>query len=378
MRNWKRVLVIANAQFGNHRNLLKGIAEFSQEIADWEVEISSVEDLNSEYDPGIVGYIAPQAAIQTPWFHQLMQNKTPLVFYGNRINQPPFNKASQFFPDEKQIGKLAATHLINKGFHEVAYISHDTWPCSEERGHGFADIFHDKSRDIKTFYFPKNNEKKAFLKWLSQPGGSKAVFCVTDIVSSQVLLLARQHGFQCPKDYSLLGVDNNELLCTLSYPSLSSIATNWFGMGYDVAQQLNKEMNGPSKSVNKTCPPDQVITRTSTDLMGVDDELVLKAFQYIQRNFKNAISTESVVTLMHVSRPTLDNRFKKVFGKSVSEQINDLRIEFASHLLRSSSMNIQTITNECGILNNDRLYRLFHKRYGLTPGEYRKQHLKED
>jgi len=63
--------------------------------------------------------------------------------------------------------------------------------------------------------------------------------------------------------------------------------------------------------------------------------------------------------------------FRKHLGKSPSEYINELRIEYASKLLLVSNYDIMEISMECGIENLSYFYRLFKKKFGISPSKYR-------
>lgn len=62
---------------------------------------------------------------------------------------------------------------------------------------------------------------------------------------------------------------------------------------------------------------------------------------------------------------------KTVTGQTPSEYINQIRIEYAAHLLRSDERSIDDVVDVCGFDNNSYFYRLFRRQYGTTPRQYR-------
>lgn len=68
---------------------------------------------------------------------------------------------------------------------------------------------------------------------------------------------------------------------------------------------------------------------------------------------------------------------KAVTGLTPSEYINQIRIEFAAHLLRSGEQTIDDIIADCGFDNSSYFYRLFRRQYGSTPRKYRLTHLRD-
>jgi len=123
--------------------------------------------------------------------------------------------------------------------------------------------------------------------------------------------------------------------------------------------------------LNKPWKPKEVVERASTDFLGVTDKIVINALQYIHRNFKSQLTTADVLSALKVSRPTLDNHFKAVLKRTVAEEITRIRLKQAKRLLASTDMTIDAVALECGFINPDRLYRIFHRHVGFTPGEYR-------
>jgi LacI family transcriptional regulator len=189
--------------------------------------------------------------------------------------------------------------------------------------------------------------------------------------------MIRKAGIECPLDLAILGVDNDELLCNMSSSPMSSIDTNWQGMGYAVAEQLDALISGRStRVVHKSWRPKGVVERNSTDFLGIDDDIVVKALLYIQRHIKTQITVSNVMSAVGVCRPTLDDHFKKTLNRTTAQEINRLRLEKARQLLTNTTMTIEAIALDCGFLNPDRLYRIFQRQLNTTPGKYRTMHTK--
>jgi len=64
-----------------------------------------------------------------------------------------------------------------------------------------------------------------------------------------------------------------------------------------------------------------------------------------------------------------------VTGLTPSEYIDQVRIEFAAHLLRSDERSIDEVVEACGFDNNSYFYRLFKRQYGTTPRQFRLRNL---
>jgi len=68
---------------------------------------------------------------------------------------------------------------------------------------------------------------------------------------------------------------------------------------------------------------------------------------------------------------------KSVTGLTPSEYINQIRIEYAAHMLRSDERSIDDVVEACGFDNNSYFYRLFRRQYGTTPRQYRLNNLRD-
>lgn len=68
---------------------------------------------------------------------------------------------------------------------------------------------------------------------------------------------------------------------------------------------------------------------------------------------------------------------KAVTGLTPSEYVNQIRIEFSAHLLRSDERPIDEIVEACGFDSTSYFYRLFRRQYGITPRQYRLRNLRD-
>lgn len=68
---------------------------------------------------------------------------------------------------------------------------------------------------------------------------------------------------------------------------------------------------------------------------------------------------------------------KSVTGLTPSEYVNQIRIEYAAHLLRSDEVSIDEVIASCGFDNNSYFYRLFKRQYGVTPRQYRLRNMRD-
>src|SRR5438093_7737802 len=117
-----------------------------------------------------------------------------------------------------------------------------------------------------------------WLKDLPKPVGLMAC---NDIRGQQVLNACRASGVAVPDDVRVIGVDNDEVLCELADPPLSSVAPNTERIGYEAASLLDQMMRGrkpPSQPV--FIAPVGIVTRRSTEVLAIEDRHIAAAARF--------------------------------------------------------------------------------------------------
>jgi len=97
------------------------------------------------------------------------------------------------------------------------------------------------------------------------------------------------------------------------------------------------------------------------------------AVSFIDGHLADELSVRDIAAACFVSGDHLTRLFKKKFGKSVSEYIQEKRIRLAGELLRRQDMTISMVANTVGFGNYSYFTEQFKKYFGVTPREYQKQ-----
>lgn len=85
------------------------------------------------------------------------------------------------------------------------------------------------------------------------------------------------------------------------------------------------------------------------------------------------LSLKKLSTMLSLNPSYLSALFKKETGLTLTEFVTKKRIEHAADLLSSTGLQIQTVAQQCGILDVNYFTKAFKKLYGVTPSEYRKK-----
>src|SRR5213075_727240 len=125
----------------------------------------------------------------------------------------------------------------------------------------------------------------------------------TDLMGQQLLEACQRLRIQVPEEVAVVGADNDEPICRIASPPLSSVIINDHQRGYEAAALLDRMMRGEA-------PPDEpvyvepvgVATRASTDIMAIEDVAVVKALRFLRDNACGPITVDHVVREVPLSR----------------------------------------------------------------------------
>jgi len=170
-------------------------------------------------------------------------------------------------------------------------------------------------------------------------------------------------------------VDNDELLCNSSRPTLSSIQPDHEGLGRFGAEMLDCLMAGRKipKRIPTSVRSTGVIERDSTRIVPPAGYIVREALAFIKSNATKGIGVDDVVRHLGVSRRLLYLRFRQMHGKSIHETILDTRLALARQKLAKTTLSLAQIATECGFGSANRLSHLFYERFKTYPMAFRGQ-----
>lgn len=285
--------------------------------------------------------------------------------------------------DNDAIGVAAAKHFLELGlFASFAYV-HDArvsnW--STERLAGFTRALASKRRQSLVFSDPTvkgdtidllpRESLARFLNGLPRPA---AVFAANDTIAEQVNGICELNGIRVPSQISVLGVDNDELLCTHARPKLSSIEPDFNAAGYSAAEMLDGMMRGRFKR-SRTLRTGvlRVITRGSTAPLTPATRIVSDAVSFIRSRVFDGISSRDVIAHLKISRSLANLRFREIQGESIGDTIIRLRLDEAERLLKETDWPLKRIAAECGYSNPDVFRNLFRSRRGKSMSAFRAQ-----
>ncbi|MBN1125405.1 MAG: DNA-binding transcriptional regulator [Sedimentisphaerales bacterium] len=377
-----KVILLVETSTSYGRSLLRGIARYANLHGPWMIyrEPPFYMDFRGwkKIKQRLLEWGANGLIIREPQRHKEMINmKVPLIVSPNQIPGQ-----SAIVTDYEEIGKMAAEHFLERGFKNFAYCGYDEMIWSRNRLKGFQKTLAQKGLEVHVYNRPKaanlrlwENEQSRLAQWLKDLPKPIGLMACNDDRAQNIVETANVTELRVPEEIAVIGVDNDELTCSLTNPTISSVVLNPEKAGYKAASLLDQMMKGkkigPQTIHDK---PTHIITRQSTDIMSIDDPEVEKAVQFVKKDFKKKIQVTDVADAVFLSRRNLARRFSKVLGCSVQEKITQVRISEISRLLVDSDLSISQISEEMGFTGPEHFARYFKREKGLTPLAYRRQH----
>jgi LacI family transcriptional regulator len=195
-----------------------------------------------------------------------------------------------------------------------------------------------------------------------------------DSRARHILTACLVNGWRVPDDIAVIGVDNDEMMCDLAIPSLSSIALGTEQMGYAAAELLERCLvEGEIAEREIVVPPMDLIPRRSTETFGVADPIIARASKYIRDHASEPVSVDEIARYARVSRSTLDARFKKTLKRSVHDELKRMRLQIARRLLLTTKLSIAEVAQRSGFSSDAYMNHVFRHEFGTTPGVFRQR-----
>ena len=216
--------------------------------------------------------------------------------------------------------------------------------------------------------------QKALCAWLVSLPKPVGLMAANDNRARQVLEGGRVCGLQVPEEVAVIGVDNDEVLCRLSSPLLTSIEQGAERIGYEAAALLDRIMSGKTSAKRRyVIDSEGVVTHLSTDVIPVEDPQVAKAMSFIWEHACDGIKVPDVVAAVAASRSGLEARFKTALGRTLHTAIRDVQLERVKTLVTETNLAAKEIAASTGFKSVQHMSSLFRRAVGLPPAEFRRR-----
>jgi LacI family transcriptional regulator len=297
-------------------------------------------------------------------------------------------KIPGFDTDDVSVVRLAVDHLRDRGYTRFGFCGFGGANYSERRlsemkryvqslGHSVAAYESPGPAHATTFGAEQSGmlDEKGLARWLTSLDKPVGVLACNDIRAQQMLNACHDFQIHVPDEVAVVGVDNDDVICPLCSPPLTSVEPNTRRIGYEAASMLERMMRGESVSTGITWIPAQgIVVRSSTDAIPVDDAEFVKAYRFIRENACRGVSVQNVADSVPMSRRALERRMRTYLNRSPAEVITGIRLARMKELLETTSQPLKRIAKLTGFSHDEHMAKFFKQLVGLPPGQYRTKH----
>ncbi len=373
----RKVALLIESSNAYARGLLRGIESYVREHGRWRIYLA--EHGRGEEPPawlrdwdgdGVIARIENPAIARA-----LAPLKIPIVDVSAARLLP---KLPWFETDDAEFARLAAEHLRERGFTHFAFCGDAQFNWSLWREEHFVGLLRAAGHGCHCFQPSRRGKVSGehiideIGRWLTGLPKPLGVFACYDLRGLQVLDACRRLGIAVPEEVAVLGADNDDLLCDLADPPLSSIIPNTRRTGYEAAALLDEMMAGKRRRATvHLIPPIGIATRQSTEVLAVADRHVAHAVRHIRERSGKGLRVEEIARAAGISRRLLEGRFQKLLGRSPHAEIVRSQLNRVKELLASTDLTLREIADRTGFQHVEYLSAVFKKKVGIPPGQYR-------
>jgi LacI family transcriptional regulator len=434
----RRIAVLIESSRGYGRALLEGIAQVAHQQGDWSIDFqprgldSAIPQwLKRWQGDGVIARATDRVSIRA-----LRALRVPVVDLLGSMRE---DGLADVRADNQAIAAMAASAFADRGLRTFAFCGplERPPPALLEREACFAEVIaarsdkttapeHRNRRGLPYHCFPGgivswDRDRAALDRWLNELPKPLGILACHDDRGIQILQSCRRLGIDVPNQVSVIGVDNDALLCQITDPPLSSIDPNGQWIGRLAALRLVQSFSiatasasattsaiasataGGSHRVRRTnaridrtqafgrkgggrspiplrCGDDHpssiaprgLVVRQSSDFTAVSDPLVAACLQQMRVAIATDLTVANLAKRLGLSISGLARRFREQLDCTPKAAFQRMRGELASQLLRDTSLTIEQVASRCGFATDTYFSDAFRKQFGIRPGAYRR------
>ena len=377
-----KIILLIESSRASGRALLHGIARFAHDHGPWSFYW---EPAGLEKGWPKLESLALQGMIirDVGRLDEALAFNIPTVVVGHRRGEVA--GVVNVVTDSIAIGRMGAEHLLACGFKHFSFCGVEETPLeragwSRLREEGFARRIQEAGYDCACYTTKPvrkgsmEQQRQAIARWLLSLPRPVGLMACNDDYGVQVMEACKVARLPVPDAVGVIGADNDELVCGLADPAMSSVAINFERAGYEAAQALSKLIRRRHDLPGKiNVYPTHVVARRSTDAVAAEDPHVGRALRFMRDHVRESVSVTDVARAAGLSRRALERRFRREIGHSILQETRRLRTDQIARLLVETHLPIGQIADSLGFPNMQHFARYFRAETRLSPLAYRKE-----
>ena len=363
----------------HHDELITGTLKFSKEH-NWYTNILptfSQELPRNWRGDGILMMLPADMGERASYLRLVKQLKKPCVVLSPYPNCAHFPHVHL---DHVAIGRLAADHLIERGYNNIYFFSAMRRWDRKLRQQAFVQRLGEHGKKASIYIGPHTNEQRVqeeirlFVRKIAKAPRPYAIWAVNDIIAASMLEALADANIAVPEEAIVLGCENMVLVAENCRPTLSSIDSNLDGLAYQGATMLHGLMQKTKKQrLSVTVAPRGLVSRASTDNWWAEHEGVRKVINLIRTEYSQNLRSAEFCRAAGMSRIGLFAAINREMGKSAHEILEWHRVKAAEAQLRNTDDKISFVAASCGFRSSINLRRTFYRIHKLSTEAWRKR-----
>lgn len=361
------------------RGCLRGVKRYLLEHERWSIFVER-RSLESPVPPWLKNWRGDGIITRTdsrPLLDAVLRTKVPAVELRPTLHNPlPVVRT-----DDRMVGQLAARHLLSQEHYQFGCVSvgDAQYDHFDLRRDGFIDYLAENGHRCEMHYVAETErssnwerQQEQLARWLTGLPKPVGVLATTDQSGLWLLDACGRAGVRVPEEVSVVGVENDSLLCSLATPPLSSVQLDTPTIGYRAAELLDRLMRGHSPpSSALLVDPIEVVVRQSSNMTVLDDVDMARALQFIRNAACGPLTVDDVAKHVRMSRSSLERRMRRAISRSPMTEIRRIRLGRARQLLAETDLTLAEIAIRAGFQHPQYLSDVFKRAHKETPGAFR-------
>ncbi|HEV3440731.1 MAG TPA: substrate-binding domain-containing protein [Gemmata sp.] len=369
----KQIALSFPLRLGPWQEIVRGVYRYAEGNKSWVIAFHAEEDVSVALAGKPDGVIAMVQSADAA--HKLRAWGGPVVVTASDLDDLPF---VQIGFDPLATGKMAAEHLMLLRGRAYAFVGNPSRLAGRLMRQGFVERLNRAGFEailapscFDRPFEPAEAGERTMIAWLATLPHPVAVFVCHDLLAHRLAGACLAAGLRVPQDIAILGCLNDEFLCNVSQPPLSSVSVPLPAVGYEAAKILDAIVASIPVPPRIEFPPLGVVARQSTDPAALAEPALAAALRFIRDNVPKRIGVEDIAAASGLSRSSLERRFRAVVGRSPLAELLRERVDRAQHLLAETDLTMKEVALATGFHDVRHLSVTFRQKAGVTPGKFR-------
>lgn len=385
----RRILLMADFAYASGKAVASGVIRFASAHAGIDLLLHGRTSEMPLIRRGLVPDSAIDGIVSCIWLDadylrrlRKARPRVPIVFASlpRGWSPPKAGPSASIFCDHAAIAEAAANLLVRHGLTDFGYVgaryeeAARTWDgerreafCSALRAQGFRAAAYSPPDGADA-----DAELAALAAWLRARPKPCGVLVSDDIRAMHVLNVCRAEGIAVPEQIQVVGVDNEEWICDHTSPTLTSVEPDFEGCGERAVETLLAMMDGREYDREATFGVRRVEQRMSTTDMHGSVNRAVRARKWLLAHSGERVEVAQLAAHLGCSMRVLQLSYKAVFGRTVRDDLVDMRLERAKRLLEDTGLPVGRIPEYCGSDVPNHFMQLFKARTGTTMLQFRR------